>query len=512
MRRLRWRAALVGGVLAFSVVCLLPTFSEVPQGLRRLLPAPGLRLGLDLRGGMHLLMGVELDRALTASLDRASMELADRLDQEDLVVDRIERQGDRLVVMLAGPEDRSQVEELLRREFPELELKQAEGAKLILCLRPSERHRLENMSVDQAVEVIRNRVDQFGVSEPSIQRVGRDRILVQLPGLHDPERAKAIIGRTAQLEFRLVDEGASPANPPPEDEVLWDQEGNPYVVQRRTLLTGNMLADARVRIDPQFNQPYVFLRFNRRGAGIFDRITAHNVGKRLAIILDRKVYSAPVIRERIPGGRAQITGRFTLEEARDLAIVLRAGALPAPVRVLEERTVGPSLGHDSIVQGLQAILVGGAAVVTFMIAYYRLGGLIASLALLANLIIVLGSLSVFHAALTLPGIAGLLLTIGMAVDANVLVYERVREELRAGRTPMAALEAGFSRALLTILDANITTLIAAAVLFHFGTGPIRGFALTLSLGILATLFTVLIGCRLAFDWWLMKFRPAELSV
>lgn len=512
MKGLRWRATLVGGVLAFSVACLLPTFPGVPEGLRRVLPAPGLRLGLDLRGGMHLLMGVELERAVSAALDRISAELGDRLDEEDIVVDRVERRGERLVVVLAGPEDRPEVEELVRREFPELELERAEGASLFFRLRPSERRRMVNMAVDQAVEVIRNRVDQFGVSEPSIQRVGGDRVLVQLPGLRDPERAKAIIGRTAQLEFRLVDEGASPANPPPEDEVLWDREGNPYVVRRRTLLTGDMLADARVRIDPEFNQPYVFLRFNRRGARIFDRITARNVGRRLAIVLDRKVYSAPVIQERIPGGRAQITGRFTLQEARDLAIVLRAGALPAPVRVLEERTVGPSLGHDSIVQGLRAILVGGAAVVAFMVLYYRLGGLIASLALLANLVIVLGSLSAFHAALTLPGIAGLLLTIGMAVDANVLVYERVREELRGGRTPAAALEAGFARALLTILDANVTTLIAAAVLFRFGTGPIRGFALTLSLGILATLFTVLIGCRLAFDWWVMRFRPAKLSI
>jgi preprotein translocase subunit SecD len=308
---------------------------------------------------------------------------------------------------------------------------------------------------------------------------------------------------------------------PPGDEIVYQIEENPatrrttktpFLLKKRTLLTGAYLTDARVQIDSQFNEPYVSINFDKKGARIFERITADNVNKRLAIVLDQNVYSAPVIQEKIAGGQARITGRFTAEEARDLAIVLRAGALPAPVNILEERTVGPSLGADSIHKGLLSMLIGGLLVVIFMIIYYKMAGLIADVALVLNIMLIGAGLAGFQATLTLPGIAGIILTIGMAVDANVIIFERVREELALGRTPRAAIDAGYSRATLTILDANVTTLIAAVVLFQFGTGPIKGFAVTLSLGVVASMFTALVLSRMIFDYILMYRQVKTLSI
>ncbi len=308
---------------------------------------------------------------------------------------------------------------------------------------------------------------------------------------------------------------------PPGTEVLYQIEEDadskrslkkPFLIKKRSLLTGAYLTDARVQIDSQYSEPYVSLNFDKKGARLFERITEENVNKRLAIILDKTVYSAPVIQEKISGGQARITGNFTAEEARDLAIILRAGALPAPVRFIEERTVGPSLGSDSINKGLISMGVGGIAVILFMIIYYKGSGLIADLALILNLILIAGGLAGFQATLTLPGIAGIILTIGMAVDANVLIFERIREEMRLGKTPHAALDAGYSRATLTILDANVTTLIAALVLFQFGTGPIKGFAVTLSLGVISSLFTALILTRSIFDYLLINRKMKKLSI
>jgi preprotein translocase subunit SecD len=308
---------------------------------------------------------------------------------------------------------------------------------------------------------------------------------------------------------------------PPGREILYRVEENPetqrttktpFLLRKRTLLDGSTLTDARVQIDSQFNEPYVSINFDKKGARIFERITGENVNKRLAIVLDNNVYSAPVIQEKIAGGQARITGRFTAEEARDLAIVLRAGALPAPVNVLEERTVGPSLGHDSIRKGLLSMCVGGLLVIVFMVIYYKTAGLIADLALALNIVLIGAGLAGFQATLTLPGIAGIILTIGMAVDANVIIFERIREELTLGRTPRAAVAAGYDRATLTILDANVTTLIAAVVLFQFGTGAVRGFAVTLSLGVIASLFTALVLSRLIFDYLLMYRQTKTLSI
>jgi len=385
---------------------------------------------------------------------------------------------------------------------------------------------IKENAVQQALETIRNRVDQFGVSEPAIQVQGERRILVQLPGIEEPERAINLIGKTARLEFKVIDESMSPqqalqSGPPEGSEVLYQRiedpetgavTREPYLVKERTLLTGDTLTGAEVRYDNQFNEPYVALTFNSLGGQQFYQITKEQLGKRLAIVLDNNVYSAPVIREEIPGGRAQITGRFTTDEARDLAIALRAGALPAPVTILENRTIGPSLGRDSIRAGVTSIVVGFVAVLIFIVIYYRWSGVVAVTALFLNLLLMMGALAYFGAALTLPGIAGIVLTVGMAIDANVLVFERVREELRIGKTVRAAIEAGYAKALSTIVDANVTTFIAAIVLFQFGTGPIKGFAITLCIGIAASMFTAVFVSRAVFDSFMARKKLQSLSI
>ncbi len=360
-------------------------------------------------------------------------------------------------------------------------------------------------AVERALEVIRNRIDEFGVKEPSITRQGFDEIVLQLPGVTDRRRALNIVGRTAQLEFKLVvndpdllSKALAGKKIPPEYELLYTQDGRPYLVEKKVLLSGDAIKKAYVSFD-QYNQPVVSLEFTPEGAKKFDEITAKNVGRSLAIILDGKIQSAPVIRERIPSGRAMISGSFTPTEAQDLALVLRVGALPAPMKVVEERTVGPLLGQDSIRQGIKSAIIGAILVFLFMLVYYRLPGLIADLALLFNVLIILGGLGLFKATLTLPGIAGIILTLGMAVDANVLINERIKEELRAGSPVRIAIRAGYDKAFLTIVDSNLTTLIAALMLFQFGTGPIKGFAVTLSIGILASMFTAIVFTRLIFE-------------
>ena len=362
----------------------------------------------------------------------------------------------------------------------------------------------------RALEVIRNRIDQFGVVEPIIQLQGQNRLLIQLPGVTDRERAKEIIGRTAHLEFRMVgnnpdllkDAISGKEVEGYELKVMKNREGETenLLVETDAKLTGDMLVDATTEFSQSgFGQPYVSLTFNNDGGEIFADLTGENTGKRLAVVLDGEIYTAPVIRERIPSGRAQITGNFSIQEAKDIALILRAGALPAPVTVLEERTVGPTLGKDSVRRGIQAIVIGGIIVLIFMACYYLLAGVIADFALVLNLLMITGALSYFGATLSLPGIAGLVLTIGIAVDANVLIFERIREETRLGKSLRAAIHAGYDKAFWTILDANVTTLITALILFQFGTGPVRGFATTLSVGILASMFASLVVTRLALD-------------
>jgi len=363
---------------------------------------------------------------------------------------------------------------------------------------------------DRALEIIRNRIDQFGVLEPSIQRQAKNRIVIQLPGVTDRERAIKLVKSSAHLEFRLVSDdpelikkalgGESVPGYEIKDMQTREDKVEKLLVEKKVVLKGDTIVDATTEFSQTgFNQPYVSIEFNNKGGALFSAITAENIGKRLAIVLDGTVYSAPVIREKIPSGRAQITGSFSVQESSDLAIVLRAGALPAPVEIIEERTVGPALGKDSIQKGIRAILIGGLLVLVFMAIYYLIAGLIADFALILNLILIAGALAYFHATLTLPGIAGLVLTIGMSVDANVLIFERIREESKLGKSLRAAIQRGFQRAFLTILDANLTTLITALILFQFGTGPVRGFATVLSIGILSSMFTALVVTRLVLE-------------
>lgn len=369
----------------------------------------------------------------------------------------------------------------------------------------------EGDAVERALEIIRNRIDQLGVSEPLIHREGENWIVVQLPGIKEPERAKELIGKTALLEFRLVnmektimdvldaDGNIDEEKIPDGYEVLPGKGDRRYLIKDTSEITGKYLKNAQVEIGGQFNMPYVSLEFEKEGAGVFEEVTSANIGRNLAIVLDGVVQSAPVIRDRIPGGRAIIEGNFTMEEAHDLAIVLRAGALPAPVEIIQETSVDPSLGSDSVRLGFKASVIGFCLVIIFMVIYYQLSGLLASLALVFNLFFVLGAMSALHATLTMSGIAGLVLTVGMAVDANVLIFERIREELRAGKTVRVSIDNGYSRAFSTILDSNVTTLIPAAFLFQFGTGQIRGFAVTLSLGIVFSMFSAVVITHMIYD-------------
>ncbi|MFH0763530.1 MAG: protein translocase subunit SecD [Candidatus Omnitrophota bacterium] len=377
-------------------------------------------------------------------------------------------------------------------------------------------------AIDRAIEIIRNRIDQFGVGEMSIQRQGKENIIVQLPGVTDRERALEIVGKTAHLEFKLVSDNVEDLKKaidgePVDGYELKYLEGEsagrePLLVAKDASLTGDLLVNAKTEFSSRgFGEPYVSLTLNSKGAQIFANVTAANVGKRLAIVLDGKIVSAPVIREAIPSGQAQISGNFTVEQANDLAVILRAGALPAPVIVEEERTVGPLLGADSIRSGLRATMIGGILVVGFMVFYYRLAGMVANMALILNILLILAALALFKGTLTLPGIAGLILTIGMSVDANVLIYERIREELHLGKSLRAAIASGYHRALSAIVDSNITTIVAAALIFKFGTGPIRGFAVTLTIGLLANLFTAVTCTRVVFEVMCDQFNLSKLN-
>ncbi|UCE54397.1 MAG: protein translocase subunit SecD [Desulfobacterales bacterium] len=532
MKTFSWKLLLVFAVIVAAIIYIIPTVEMRINHKKEptLWPRKQINLGLDLQGGMHLVLEVDTEKAVESNAERISQEIREGLKKKrirNVAVDRIE--GIKIATRVQNKEAVSKVKELLDDEFRDLKLSESTDNEMTVFtmeIPDRESDHIKKLAVDQALETIRNRIDQFGVSEPDIRRQGDKRILIQLPGVEDPQRAKDLIGRTALLEFKLVDEAgdlqaALKGNLAPGRVVLYKVDEDPdtkrtlktpFLLKKRTLLTGGYLTDARVQIDSQYNTPYVSLEFDKKGARIFERITADNVNKRLAIVLDQKVASAPVIQEKISGGQARITGNFTMDEARDLAIVLRAGALPAPVIVLEERTVGPSLGTDSIRKGLISTCIGGILVILFMILYYKGSGLIADFALVLNIILIAGGLAGFQATLTLPGIAGIILTIGMAVDANVIIFERIREELALGRTPRAAVDAGYDRATLTILDANVTTLIAAVVLFQFGTGPVKGFAVTLSLGVIASMFTALILSRMIFNYILLNRRVKTLSI
>jgi preprotein translocase subunit SecD len=529
------RVALFLVAAVAAVIYLIPSFfpdpEKPPSWWPGFLPRDQIRRGLDLQGGTHLVLEVKVDKAIENALDRVRGELVNLLRERGISGVAVEKALAEQLRIKAPSAEAERVRGVLKSDFPNVAIANTQTSAgttdFFLTLSKEELRSLRDYAVDQSLETIRNRIDQFGVSEPTIVRQGQQDILVQLPGVQDPERAKAILGKTALLEFKLVDdtgnvEEAMRNGPPPGRQLLYglgSRDGGgpvgekvPYLLESRTLMTGEYIADARVRPATQMEGPYVELILNSKGARIFEEITAANVKRRLAIVLDNSVYSAPVIQERIGGGRASITGNFDIKEARDLAIILRAGALPAPVEIVEERTVGPSLGRDSIEQGIRSFIVGGALVVLFIIVYYKGAGLVAIVALIFNVLFMMAVLAGFQAVLTLPGIAGIVLTVGMAVDANVLINERIREELRAGRAPRSAVEAGYHNALPAILDSNITTFLSGAILFQFGTGPIKGFAVTLCVGILTTVVTAVYLTRLYYDYRISARRLERISI
>jgi preprotein translocase subunit SecD len=547
MKKIRGRLLLLLLIVVVSVICFIPSipdwYQALPAWARSILPNKGIALGLDLQGGIHLVMEVDEDRAVEIAVDRSVVALQDVLVDKKIPVESVKRMSStRVTIQFQNADLKPQIQKLLD-DFPAFsEVDSAGSANTIVWeLRETESKRIKDSAINQALETIRNRIDQFGVAEPLVQRQGLKQIVVQLPGIRDPKRAKDLIKETALLEFKMLDEENQmkldlPARIPKdrEAEVVRQAESKlpegsqilferaverdtgreyriPYLVKKRVMLTGDVLSDARVSIG-QFNDPYVSITFDGKGGREFDRITSENVKKRMAIVLDNTIYSAPVIQERISGGRAQITGTFTTQEANDLAIVLRAGALPAPLKIIQDLTVGPSLGKDSIEKGVRATLIAGAMVMLFMVVYYRLSGVVADFALILNLICLMGALSALSATLTLPGIAGIVLTIGMGVDSNVLIFERIREELRSGKGVRLAVDGGYEKALYTIVDSHVTTLITGVALFLFGTGPIKGFAVTLCLGIAINLFTALVGTKVIFDIINQRHKVEQLSI
>lgn len=531
MQSLRYRAIGALVVLVLGLAYMLPSLPGVKESaLGKILPGDSVNLGLDLKGGINLTLGVDMDTAMDNNLARLGDDLKASAREKDVFVLRptvLDENRIQVVLIKGGQKDA--FEDIIKKYTP-FTVENSDTAsdgkiKFVLSIPPKYRAEIEKLTMEQAIKTIRNRIDQFGVAEPDIRRQQDNRIQVQLPGLQDPERAIKLIGQTAHLEFKMVDETADIDKakqgilaPGRELGTLLhrlpngDYSETPIVLKKDAVLTGEYVTDAKVMLDT-WNKPYVSITFNARGGTIFTNLTAENVNKRMAIVLDGKVYSAPVIQERISGGKASITGHFTKEEARDLAVVLRAGSLPAPVVILEQRTVGPSLGQESIDNGILSAIIGMAAVLFFMAIYYGFAGIVADLVLCLNIMLIMGGLAAFGATLTLPGIAGIILTIGMAVDANVIIFERIREELRRGLSAKQAIEEGYGKATLTILDANVTTVIAAIILYQFGTGPVRGFAVTLTLGILTSMFTAIFVSRILFDLYTRnRAANAKLSI
>jgi len=528
----RWKAMAI--VLTALVVCLFAFPNFISEKTVQSWPKWAQRhvvLGLDLQGGSHILLAVDTaavrKEKLESLRDDVRRVLRDaRVGYTGLVVrgNSVEvrvREANQVETALAKLRELSQPLGGFLGTTGQRSLDVGNDGNLIrlTVTDPAIVERVRQ-AVEQSIQIIERRINELGTVEPLIQRQGTDRILVQVPGLQDPTRLKELLGKTAKLDFRMVDvnvtaEQALQGRLPPEDEVLYgtgNESKVPYVVEKRILVSGGDLTDAQPGFDPRTSEPIVSFRFNTSGARKFAEITQQNVGKPFAIILDNQVISAPVIREPILGGSGQISGHFTVQSANDLAILLRAGALPAPLTIIEERTVGPGLGQDSISKGKTSSYVGAAMVIVFMLATYGLFGLFANIAVAINVAMIFGVLSLLNATLTLPGIAGIVLTVGIAVDSNVLIYERIREEVRAGRTPINAIDAGFTRALATILDSNITTFIAAAVLFYIGTGPVRGFAVTLGIGIITTVFTAFTLTRLIVATWVRWRRPQRVPI
>src|SRR6266566_6320103 len=529
----KWKAAAI--LLTALICCLFAVPNFFPESMVKRWPAWAQRhivLGLDLQGGSHILLEVDANDvrrqkllALQDDVRRVLREARIGLTRAPLV------RGNSVEVVIRESDLQQGLAKLRELSQPlggflgstgarSLDVENAGGG--VVRLSPTEPALLERIRqvVDQSVEIIGKRVNQLGLVEPSIQRQGNDRILVQVPGLGDPQQRLDILGKTAKLTFRLVDtsvpvEQALQGRPPPESEIVYGSKAEnrqPYLLEKRVIVSGDELTDAQPGFDQRSSEPIVTFKFNTSGARKFAQVTQENVGRPFAIVLDDEVISAPVIREPILGGSGQISGSFTVEQANDLSILLRAGALAARLTPIEQRVVGAGLGQDSIVNGTRASYFGAILVILSMLLIYGKFGLIANIAVAINVAMIFGVLSLINATLTLPGIIGIVLTIGIAVDSNVLIYERIREEVRGGRTAISAIDAGFTRALATILDSNITTFIAAAVLFFIGTGAVRGFAVTLGIGILTTVFTAFTLTRLIVASWVRWRRPQLVPI
>jgi len=519
----RWKVTVILIVCALGFAFSIPNFlnnqiiSKVPDWL----PRKQVSLGLDLQGGSHLLLEVDFSAVINEYLDGLVETVRTELRKERVRYQALGSKGTEVSVRIR---DSSSIDKAFRllSSIDRQMVTVLDGNRISMTMGEQALGERRIAAVQQSIEIVRRRIDETGVREPTIQRQGENRIILQLPGIDDPDRVKRLIGKTAKMSFQLVDlrnsvqeamAGRSPLGSRllPHNSAV-DSSGKPrmFLVRKKVMVSGENLVDAQPSFDQQTNEPIVSFRFDSAGAKRFGKVTTKNVGKPFAIVLDGRVLSAPVIREPIVGGAGQISGGFTAQTANDLALLLRAGALPAPLKILEERTVGPGLGADSIAAGKFASLIGLAGVVLFMGFAYGLFGLFANLALFINMVLILGTLSLLQATLTLPGIAGIILTIGMAVDANVLIFERIREETRVGRTPISAVNAGYGRALKTIIDANVTTLIAAILLYIFGSGPVRGFAVTLAIGIVTSMFTAIMLTRLFVVSWLRQTRPKHL--
>ncbi len=529
----RWKALAI--VLTALIVCLFAVPNFFSEATVKKWPSWAqsfaqrhVVLGLDLQGGSHLLLEVDASAVRKERLQALADDVLRVLRQARIPFTGRSVVGNAVQVHITRDTDVDTAMTKLRElSVPLSGLLGASGQYSLdvsnnaglITLAPTEAALTERIrqAVEQSIQIIERRVNELGLVEPTIQREGVNRILVQVPGLQDPSRLKDILGKTAKLDFRLVDmsmtaQQAIDSRPPANSEVLDGEGGVKYLIEKRVMVSGADLTDAQPGFDQRTNEPIVSFKFNSSGARKFAEATQANVGKPFAIVLDNKVIEAPVIREPILGGSGQISGRFTVQQVNDLSILLRAGALPAPLTIIEERTVGPGLGQDSITAGERAAYAGAALVIVFMFITYGLFGLFANIAVAINVAMIFGILSLLGATLTLPGIAGIVLTVGIAVNSNVLIYERIREEVRAGRTAISAIDAGFSRALATILDSNITTFIAAAVLFYIGTGPVRGFAVTLGVGILTSLFTAFTLTRLIVAYWVRVWRPRTVPI
>lgn len=520
----RWKSLTIIAICLVFAYITLPNFLSADQRdkLSSYISTKTLSLGLDLRGGSHLLLEIDVEHYLREQAQNLADDIRLKLREEHLRYSGLAAKGK--VVHFSTQDDEQKVLNALRALGDSILTKKVDDGYQVSW---SKKYlaELQQKLMEQSIQIVNRRVNESGTREPIIQRQGEDRVLVQVPGLQDPGKLKELLGKTAKMTFHLVDGSISPTDimtgvmPPPGTRILpsdnpadIDESGRPfrYAIKSRVMLSGDLLTSASATY--QDNEPVVAFKFNTLGAHKFARITQENVGKPFAIVLDNKVITAPNINEPILGGSGIISGRFTVEAANDLALLLRAGALPAPLKVVEERTVGPSLGADSVEAGKNACLLGLALVMLFMVVAYGFFGLLANISLLINLVMLMGALSLLQATLTLPGIAGIVLTMGMAVDANVLIYERIREEMRHGKSPLACVKQGFEGAFGTIMDSNLTTLIAAVLLFYFGTGSIKGFAVTLSLGILTSVFTAIFVTKMQVAWWMNWKRPKVLPL